>query len=64
MIWNGGRDLLFGTSDFTAGPVILERLKRTSTDTLVDPAGVKHDFALLTGILAEQILTGLFVRVD
>lgn len=60
----GGGLLLFGTSDFTPCPVVLECLERAGTNTLVDPAVVENDFALLTGILAEQVLTRLFVGVN
>lgn len=45
--------LLFGTSEFTPCPVVLECLQCTGTNTLEDPTGVKNDFALLTGILAK-----------
>lgn len=60
----GGGLLLFGTSDFTPCPVVLERLERAGTNTLADPAVVENDFSLLTGILAEQVLTRLFVGVN
>ena len=53
MTWSGGGLLLFGTSDFTPCPVVLECLECADTNTLEDPAGVKNDFALLTGILAK-----------
>ena len=37
--------LLFGTSDFTPCPVVLECLKRAGANAFVDPAGIKNDFA-------------------
>lgn len=56
--------LLFRTSHFAPCPVVLKCLECAGTNTLMDPAGVKNDFALLTGILAEQVLTRLFVGVN
>lgn len=59
-----GNVVLFGTSDFAACPVVLKRLEGTGTDTLVNPAGMKNDFTLFTGILTEEILARLLVRID
>ena len=45
--------LLFSTSHFATCPIVLKRLECAGTNTFVDPARVKNDLALLTGILAE-----------
>lgn len=59
-----GELLLFCTSHFAPCPIVLECLECPGTNTLVDPARVKDDFTLLTGILAEQVLTRLFMGVN
>lgn len=53
-----------GACDFATCPVVLECLECSRADALVDPAVVKHDFPLLSCILAVKILARFLVGVN
>lgn len=53
-----------GTSDFARCPARLEYLQGLCLYAGMDPASREHDFVLLSAMLTEYGLTGLFAWVD